>query len=145
MASLKDLQAKLLKSEVKLSETKKLKIRSCMRSLRYIAEWMVLGCLVQQTIISLLFKIKIRKAFNSTSINHGVAVDFALSNERVKHPAMLVLRVPAGKGVGMYVREFGGEYGSEEYEFLMKRGTKYIITKVIRDGILPVIEAVVVK
>lgn len=61
------------------------------------------------------------KAYMSTSIKSSVAQDFSIGSPIIK------INVPKGKGRGAYVNSIS-KYKNQEYEFLMKRGSKLKIT-----------------
>lgn len=58
--------------------------------------------------------------------------------------AILEIRVPAGKGKGAYVNSLSG-FKDEEYEFLLKRGTRCKIEAVDASGEKPVIKMEVIE
>lgn len=59
------------------------------------------------------------KGFMSTSLIKDGA--------KKEKPVELILNIPSGKGQGAYINEFSS-FTNEEYEFLLKRNTKYKIT-----------------
>jgi len=53
-------------------------------------------------------------------------------------PVLFEIQVPLGKGKGAYVNSLSG-FKDEEYEFLLKRGTKCVVTSVDLTGDKPII------
>lgn len=83
-----------------------------------------------------------RKAYISTSAIRDIAQEYA-NNEYIKNPVIIEFEVPPGEGIGMYVKEYSER--KDEYEFTMKRGTNYIISKVDMNVGVAYIKARVVK
>lgn len=48
-------------------------------------------------------------------------------------PVVFEIDIPAGKGRGAYINEFGAQYEDVEYEFLIKRGADFTITDISED------------
>lgn len=48
-------------------------------------------------------------------------------------PVVFEISIPAGKGKGAYINEFGSQYKDAEYEFLIKRGADFTITDITED------------
>ena len=48
-------------------------------------------------------------------------------------PVVFDISIPAGKGRGAYINEFGSQFQNAEYEFLIKRGSSFTITEVSED------------
>lgn len=69
-----------------------------------------------------------RSGYTSTSPLRSVADEYAAMEDRVQNPVILKLEIPPGKGIGIYVRDFSDR--KDEYEFLLKRNIKYIVSKV---------------
>jgi hypothetical protein len=45
------------------------------------------------------------------------------------------INVPKGKGRGAYINEFAGSKKDEEYEFLIQKGSTFIIRNVKKDSL----------
>ena len=48
-------------------------------------------------------------------------------------PIVFDISIPAGKGRGAYINEFGSQFQDVEYEFLIKRGANFTITDISED------------
>lgn len=48
-------------------------------------------------------------------------------------PVVFDISIPAGKGRGAYINEFGSQFQDAEYEFLIKRGANFTITDISED------------
>lgn len=72
------------------------------------------------------------KGFMSTSLIKDGA--------KKEKPVELILKVPSGKGRGAYINEFSS-FSDEEYEFLLKRNSKYKITNAQFDNDTYILEA----
>lgn len=74
----------------------------------------------------LIGKIYQDSAFSSTTVLHGNFVATA-------KPIVLEMDIPAGIGRGAYVNQLSGQYQNTEYEFLIKRGARFLIRDVRED------------
>lgn len=83
-----------------------------------------------------------RKAYMSTSVIREVAEDYA-AREHINNPVIIEFSIPPGEGIGLYAKEYSER--KDEYEFLMKRDIKYIVTKVDRSGEIVRLRARVVE
>lgn len=83
-----------------------------------------------------------RKAYMSTSVIREVAEDYA-AQEHIDNPVIIEFSIPPGEGIGLYAKEYSER--KDEYEFLMKRDIKYIVTKVDRSGEIVRLRARVVE
>lgn len=70
---------------------------------------------------NLIGKIYHDSGYMSTTVLHGNSVATA-------KPVVFEIEVPSGKGHGAYVNQLAGQYQDAEYEFLIKRGSKFEIT-----------------
>ena len=48
-------------------------------------------------------------------------------------PVVFDISIPAGKGRGAYINEFGSQFKDAEYEFLIKRGATFTVTDITED------------
>lgn len=79
------------------------------------------------------------KGYMSTSVSK----DFVLNSDFAKD-AVLEIMVPKGKGTGAYINS-RSRFMDEEYEFLLKRGTKLKVVEIDKSGDKPIIRMEIEK
>ena len=52
----------------------------------------------------------------------------------ITKPVVFDISIPAGKGRGAYINEFGSQFQDAEYEFLIKRGATFTVTDISEDA-----------
>lgn len=80
------------------------------------------------------------KGYMSTAPLEKVAKRFAEDND-VGNQLILQLDVTKGNGKGAYINSLSGQYKNDEYEFLIKRDSKFKIYAVDDSGDIPVLKA----
>ena len=66
------------------------------------------------------------KGFGSSTALYGSGV-------ATSKPVLFEIEIPAGKGRGAYINKHAGQYEDVEYEFLIARDSRFIITDVIKN------------
>lgn len=66
------------------------------------------------------------KGYMSSTVLYGNSV-------ATTKPVVFDIDIPAGRGRGAYINEFGSQYQDVEYEFLIKHGAKFTITEISED------------
>lgn len=75
----------------------------------------------------------------SSSPLKSVAEEFA--DENGQNGVMMMFDIPKGKGHGAYINKLAGQYQNIEYEFLIKRNSKFEIYEVDENGDIPILKA----
>lgn len=79
------------------------------------------------------------KGYMSSSPLKSVAKEFAEENGR--DGVLLKLDIPKGNGKGAYINKLAGQYKDVEYEFLIKRNSKFKIYEIDENGDIPILKA----
>lgn len=79
------------------------------------------------------------KGYMSSSPLKSVAEEFA--DENGQNGVMMMFDIPKGKGHGAYINKLAGQHQNIEYEFLIKRNSKFEIYEVDENGDIPILKA----
>ena len=88
----------------------------------------------------------VKDLIGTTFVDAGYGSSTALIGNKVAtaKPVLYEIEIPAGIGRGAYINEFGNQYKDVEYEFLMPRNSKYIVTDVVINE-NPIPEQIIIK
>ena len=88
----------------------------------------------------------VKDLIGTTFVDAGYGSSTALIGNKVAtaKPVLYEIEIPAGIGRGAYINEFGNQYKDVEYEFLIPRNSKYIVTDVVINE-NPIPEQIIIK